>query len=64
MVDSQPDSFVSDDSEDYGTWCTWSDINECEGDYARFRPDVDCGGWSRHPSGECCFSERFGGVGG
>ena len=44
--DSQPSSFVSDDSEDYKTWCTWSDIDECEGDYARFRPDVDCGGGS------------------
>ena len=44
-VDSQPDSFVSNDSEDYGTWCIWSDIDDCEGDYAPFRLDVVFFSW-------------------
>ena len=41
-----PVSFVSDDSGDCGAWCTWSEIDECDGDYAPFRPDVHCGGVS------------------
>ena len=45
-VDSQPGSFVSDDSGDCGAWCTWCDIDECEGDYTPFQPNVHCGGVS------------------
>ena len=38
--------FVSVDSGDRRAWCTWNDIDECEGDYAPFRPDMYCGGIS------------------
>ena len=45
-VNSQPGSFVSVYSQDRGAWCTRNDIDECEGGYALFRPDMCCGGIS------------------
>ena len=39
-VDGQPGYFDYDDLRDYDEWCIWNDVDEDEGYYAPFLPDV------------------------
>ena len=39
-VDGRPDYFDYDDPRDYEEWCAWNDIDEDEGYYVPFQPDV------------------------
>ena len=39
-VDGQPGYFDYDDPRDYEEWCAWNDVEEDEGYYAPFPPDV------------------------
>ena len=39
-VDGQPGYFDYDDPRDYEEWCAWNDVDEDEGYYAPFPPDV------------------------
>ena len=38
--DGQPGYFDYDDPRDYEEWCAWNDVEEDEGYYAPFLPDV------------------------
>ena len=42
-ADCQPGYFDYDDPQDYEEWCAWNDVDEDEGYYAPFPPNVEGG---------------------